>query len=114
MLAAADASAVVPLDRWDVDTGYAPTTSPARMTAHVRTAAFMPGVADFDAGAFRLSAPEAGAMDPQQRLLLEVSWEALQARGADCDLALCPGQAPAAPHGNPALAQGEAVNICDT
>ena len=81
VLAAADASAVVPLDRWDVDTGYAPTTSPARMTAHVRTAAFMPGVADFDAGAFRLSAPEAGAMDPQQRLLLEVAAGALADAG---------------------------------
>jgi len=62
---------VVPLDRWDVDAAYAPTASPARMTTYCRTAAFAPDVAEFDAGAFRLSAAEAGAMDPQQRLLLE-------------------------------------------
>ncbi len=62
---------MVPLDRWDVDAAYAPTASPARMTTYCRTAAFAPDVAEFDAGAFRLSAAEAGAMDPQQRLLLE-------------------------------------------
>ena len=80
--AAADASALVPLDRWDVDAGYAPAPDPSRMTTYCRTAGFVQGMADFDAGAFRLSGAEAGAMDPQQRLLLEAAALALADAGA--------------------------------
>ncbi|MFE3767909.1 SDR family NAD(P)-dependent oxidoreductase [Streptomyces sp. NPDC059122] len=44
---------------------------------------FLEGVAEFDAGFFRVGPREASAMDPQQRLMLEVSWEALERAGID-------------------------------
>jgi len=114
--APAEAVGAVPLERWDLEAGRGGAGAEAGPAPQPRArfGGWLAGVDAFDAAAFAVPAAEAELMDPQQRLLLEVSWEALQARGADCDLALCPGQAPAAPHGNPALAQGEAVNICDT
>jgi acyl transferase domain-containing protein len=78
---AADATAAVPLERWD------PQTAPATALfgpSPLRFSVFLPpGAAPgFDAAAFGVSAPEAALMDPQQRLLLEAAAEVLLSAGA--------------------------------
>ncbi len=45
----------------------------------------LPGIEEFDAGFFNLSAAEATLLDPQHRVLMELVWEALEDAGAaDC------------------------------
>ncbi|MFL6667122.1 MAG: beta-ketoacyl synthase N-terminal-like domain-containing protein [Burkholderia ambifaria] len=45
----------------------------------------LPGIEEFDAGFFNLSAAEATLLDPQHRVLMEIVWEALEDAGAaDC------------------------------
>lgn len=67
--------AVVPLERWDVDT-FDAKASPAT-TLEARFGAFVAGAQLFDAAAFGMGRQEAVYMDPQQRLLLEHAAEAL-------------------------------------
>jgi hypothetical protein len=57
--------AVIPFERWDVDTVRAPSGSNA-----VRFGGFLHGVDRFDTAMFSTSPTEAVLMDPQQRLLL--------------------------------------------
>lgn len=64
---ARDAIGLVPYPRWDVQARRA-----GRPAFGARFGGWLPGVAEFDAGLFGVSAPEAQLMDPQQRLLLEV------------------------------------------
>jgi acyl transferase domain-containing protein len=71
-----DASALLPLSRWDVDAhaelfGGLP----------VRFGPTLDGIELFDPGALALSEAEAALMDPQQRLLLELTAELLLAAG---------------------------------
>ncbi|WP_425256117.1 SDR family NAD(P)-dependent oxidoreductase [Micromonospora eburnea] len=69
-----DTMTAFPVDRgWD----------PSPDADYARLGAFVPGVADFDAGFFGVSPREAVAMDPQQRLLLETSWEVVERAGID-------------------------------
>ena len=68
---AADLTSEVPLGRWDIDRAYSPQIPPSGMTIYARHGAFCGGMECFDAGAFRMSRPEAIATDPQQRLLME-------------------------------------------
>ena len=70
-VAAADAQAPVPADRWDIERAYSPDMASSAMTMYARCAAFVGGAEMFDAGAFRLPRAEAAALDPQQRLLME-------------------------------------------
>lgn len=65
------AIAVVPLERWDIDT-FA-VQSPNALDA--RFGSFIAGAQLFDATAFSISNAEAMYMDPQQRLLLECAGE---------------------------------------
>ena len=46
-----------------------------------RFGAFVPDIALFDNGFFRISPVEAELLDPQQRMMLEVSWQALEDAG---------------------------------
>ena len=81
-MAAVDGTAVVPLERWDLQEQAA-----VLGTAPVRFSIFLSGIDHFDAAAFGISDNEAVLMDPQQRLLLECTSEALLEAGA----ALGPG-----------------------
>ncbi|MFI8997836.1 type I polyketide synthase [Streptomyces sp. NPDC053542] len=54
--------------------GPAPEWRPAGLAP----GGYIDGADRFDAGLFRMPAPEADATDPQQRLLLELCWEALE------------------------------------
>jgi acyl transferase domain-containing protein len=74
-----DATTETPAERYDVDTVYAPETTPGRLIT--RRGGYLPAIADFDAGFFGLSHDEATAMDPQQRLLMMTTWEALEDAG---------------------------------
>ena len=65
---ARNAIGLVPYPRWDVEARRA-----GRPALGARFGGWLPGVAEFDAGLFGVSAPEAQLMDPQQRLLLEVT-----------------------------------------
>ncbi len=47
----------------------------------VKAGYVLPGIADFDADFFGLSARESAVADPQQRLFLELGWEALEQAG---------------------------------
>jgi acyl transferase domain-containing protein/acyl carrier protein len=79
---AADLQTVVPLGRWDMERVYAPEgASTDSMAFYARFAAFCAGVERFDAGAFRLSGPEAAAVDPQVRMLMEETGAACTAAG---------------------------------
>ncbi|MGI5520001.1 beta-ketoacyl synthase N-terminal-like domain-containing protein [Micromonospora sp. CA-259024] len=49
--------------------------------SYVDHAAFLNGIADFDADFFGISQREAELLDPQQRMLLETAWEALERAG---------------------------------
>jgi len=49
--------------------------------SYVDQAAFLEGIADFDADFFNISQREAQLLDPQQRMLLESAWEALERAG---------------------------------
>jgi acyl transferase domain-containing protein len=49
--------------------------------SYVDKAAFLDGIADFDADFFNISQREAELLDPQQRMLLETAWEALERAG---------------------------------
>ncbi|KFM27283.1 Erythronolide synthase, modules 1 and 2 [Auxenochlorella protothecoides] len=70
----------VPLARWDLEAYYSPEISVGRM--NVRFGAFLSGLEDFDADAFRLGHAESSVMDPQARILLEQTQEGLsQAAG---------------------------------
>lgn len=71
-LATRDATAIIGVDRWAVDSQASVVGG-----VPVRFASVMAGVDAFDAGAFSLSAAEAGLMDPQQRLLMECMAEGL-------------------------------------
>ncbi|RCG26495.1 acyltransferase domain-containing protein [Sphaerisporangium album] len=80
LLAGADASAEVPMDRWDAAARFNKDPD-APGTAYTTRGAFVEDLAGFDAAFFGLSPREALRMDPQQRQLLEVSWEALEDAG---------------------------------
>jgi phthiocerol/phenolphthiocerol synthesis type-I polyketide synthase E len=43
----------------------------------------LPGVENFDAGFFSMTANEASVTDPQQRIFLETAWEAMESAGYD-------------------------------
>jgi len=43
----------------------------------------LPGVENFDAGFFNMTANEAAVTDPQQRVFLETAWEAMESAGYD-------------------------------
>eukprot|EP00883_Tetradesmus_obliquus_P011533 jgi/Sobl393_1/4315/SZX67650.1 len=63
-----DASAVVPLSRWDADLAL-PAHLPGELQP--RFGSFLREVEQFDAAALGLTAAEAVLMDPQQRLVME-------------------------------------------
>ncbi|HEV3289953.1 MAG TPA: beta-ketoacyl synthase N-terminal-like domain-containing protein, partial [Streptosporangiaceae bacterium] len=76
-----DAISGLPQDRlWDFD--EIADSDPGREgPAPTHMGGFMPDMAGFDAGFFKISPREALAMDPQQRLVLESSWEAVERAG---------------------------------
>lgn len=75
-----DAVTPVPRDRWDGDAFFdANPETPGRIAT--REAAFIDGIANFDAAYFGIAPVEARQMDPQQRLFLEVAMEALETAG---------------------------------
>ena len=74
-----DASEVVPLARWDVE-----SQPPIGGTPALRFGAFLKGIDMFDAALFSTSDKEAVLMDPQQRLLLEACAVALFEAPAHC------------------------------
>ena len=75
-----DAVTAVPPDRWDGDAFFnANPDAPGKMTTP--EAAFIDGIASFDAAYFGIAPVEARQMDPQQRLFLEVAMEALENAG---------------------------------
>src|SRR6187402_2622943 len=77
-----DAISEVPAARWDLDKVYDPVIgTPGKM--NTRHGGFIPGVEEFDAGAFGIAPREAERMDPQQRVMLEVAWEAFEDAGLD-------------------------------
>ena len=79
-------SAVVPLERWDVDAFVARRPS----AFEARFGAFVSGAQLFDAAAFGITSSEAMLMDPQQRLLLQQAAQALyQQRAATGDELVC-------------------------
>ena len=57
---ARDAISLIPYPRWDVEARRA-----GRPALGARFGGWLPGVAQFDAGLFGVSAPEAQLMDPQ-------------------------------------------------
>ncbi len=70
----------VPADRWDLrEFDGDPKSGPFRTDC--RWAGFLPDVAAFDAGFFRMTPREAEATDPQHRLLLQTTWAALEDAG---------------------------------
>ena len=54
-----------------------------RDPVHVKAGGRLAGVADFDAGFFGMTAPEAARTDPQHRLFIETAWQALEDAGCD-------------------------------
>ncbi len=74
-----DASGLVPLARWDVESQPPIGGAPA-----LRFSAFLQDIDMFDAALFSTSDKEAVLMDPQQRLLLEASAKVLFEAPAGC------------------------------
>ncbi|MBR9970322.1 non-ribosomal peptide synthetase [Magnetospirillum sulfuroxidans] len=70
----------IPAERWNWrDYWGDPATQPGR--CNIRWGGFIDEMAEFDAGFFGLSAPEARMMDPQQRLLLTQAWRLFENAG---------------------------------
>ena len=67
VLESGDAIGQVPYGRWDLE-----GLCGGRSQNRVRFGGWIGDAAQFDAGLFGISVPEAELMDPQQRLLLEV------------------------------------------
>ncbi|MFB8275235.1 SDR family NAD(P)-dependent oxidoreductase [Nocardia colli] len=84
LLDGVDASAEVPVQRWDAQSFYDPDPY-APGTAYTTRGAFIDDIAGFDAKFFGISPREALRLDPQQRMLLEVAWSALEDAGIPAD-----------------------------
>lgn len=69
----------IPGTRWS-DEFYDPDPE-AEGRTHIRHAALIAGIREFDPYFFGISPREAATMDPQQRHFLEVAWEALEDAG---------------------------------
>jgi len=80
LLNGTDAIIDVPIDRWNADVFYDPTsTRSGRIRNH--QGGFIKDIDKFDAEFFGIFAEEAAQLDPQQRLALEVACEALEDAG---------------------------------
>ncbi|WP_433574458.1 SDR family NAD(P)-dependent oxidoreductase [Nocardia brasiliensis] len=84
LLDGVDASAEVPVQRWDANSFYDPDPY-APGSAYTTRGAFVDDLAGFDAKFFGISPREALRADPQQRMLLEVAWSALEDAGIPAD-----------------------------
>ncbi|MGX4653745.1 type I polyketide synthase [Micromonospora sp. SCSIO 07396] len=75
-----DAVGPIPPERFDIEQWFDPRPGrPGRIAT--RIGGFLPGVDQFDAGFFGLSAYEATRLDPQHRLMLHTVWEAVEDAG---------------------------------